>query len=206
MYGEIYSENKFLKQRINDLENSYNTINDELKRMKDKYKITSIKQFMDLYGSIADRMHDKIIRDKYYNETGIKYSLDKIDLELELLGYQIKHINKNGIHSYATLKFAGYLNIVQLKKHNNTNIYKVGMTINMNNRLALYERTDGGANEIVYKPVINQFDGETKLLKLLNDAVMRNELKKYECGNEYFEGSLEVIKKYYNQVVEEFKP
>ncbi len=62
MYGEIYHENKFLKQRVNDLENSYNTINDELKRIKNKYEVNDLESFMDHYEYIMERADIKVIQ------------------------------------------------------------------------------------------------------------------------------------------------
>lgn len=72
----------------------------------------------------------------------------------------------------------------------------------MKQRLNTYKRFDGGAVEIICKPVNNKEKAEAKFLQLLNEAVDRNELKKNEYGNEYFEGPLDVIKKYYNQVID----
>ena len=75
----------------------------------------------------------------------------------------------------------------------------------MKQRLSTYKRQDGGATEIQSSKVNNQYKAEAKLLQLLNDAVDRNELKKDKYGDEYFEGPLDVVKKYYDAVVKEFK-
>ncbi|KAK8897822.1 hypothetical protein M9Y10_000050 [Tritrichomonas musculus] len=203
-YTEVYQENKFLKHRVNDLEQSYDTINKELKRMKQRYEITSLETFMDLYGYVAERCDIKIIQEKYFEITGIKYSQAQLKRELEQLGYQVKRSGTKNT-SYVSKDIKGVLYIVQLKKHKDTSIYKVGRTIYMKQRLSTYKRQDGGATEIQSSKVNNQYKAEAKLLQLLNDAVDRNELKKDKYGDEYFEGPLDVVKKYYDAVVKEFK-
>ena len=160
---------------------------------------------MNLYGTIADRCDVKVIQEKYLETTGIKYSQTQLKKELEGIGYCIKTINKYGIGAFATKNTKGNIYIAQLNKHKDTNIYKCGRATNMKDRLNTYKRQDGGAVEIICKPVSNQFKAEAKLLMLLNEAVDRNELKKNEYGDEYFDGPLEVIKKIYNDVVEEYK-
>ncbi|KAK8877876.1 hypothetical protein M9Y10_004639, partial [Tritrichomonas musculus] len=135
----------------------------------------------------------------------IKYSQQQLKRELEQLGYQVKTINKYGVSYYVSKNTKGHLYIVQLNKHKETSIYKVGRTADMKSRLNTYKRHDGGANEIKSSPVNNQYKAEAKLLQLLNEAVDRNELKKDDYGDEYFEGPLDVIKKYYDAVVKEFK-
>ncbi|WP_295163640.1 GIY-YIG nuclease family protein [uncultured Brachyspira sp.] len=203
-YSEIYQENKFLKQRVGDLEQSYDTINKELKRMKQKYEITSLETFMNLYGYVAERSDIKVIQEKYFEETGIKYSQAQLKRELEQIGYQVKHSGtKTTYHVSKSIK--GFLYIVQLTKHKGTEIYKPGRTIYMKQRLITYKQHDGGAIEIICNPVNNQYKAEAKLLQLLSEAVDRNELKKNDYGDEYFEGPLDVIKKYYNQVIDEFR-
>ncbi|KAK8842400.1 hypothetical protein M9Y10_025983 [Tritrichomonas musculus] len=203
-YTEVYQENKFLKQRVNNLEQSNNTIMEEIKRMKQKYEITSLETFMDLYGKIMDRGNLKVIQEKYFEITGIKYSQAQLKRELEQLGYQVGHCGRR-VSYYVSKEVAGFLYIVQLNKHEGTEIYKQGRTKNMVDRLRSYKRYDGGAIEIICNPVNNQFKAEAKLLQLLNEAVDRNELKRNEYGDEYFEGSLDVIQKYYNQVIDEFR-
>ena len=203
-YTEVYQENKFLKQRVNNLEQSNNTIIEEIKRMKQKYEITSLETFMDLYGKIMDRGNLKVIQEKYFEITGIKYSQAQLKRELEQLGYQVGHCGRR-VSYYVSKEVAGFLYIVQLNKHEGTEIYKQGRTKNMVDRLRSYKRYDGGAIEIICNPVKNQFKAEAKLLQLLNEAVDRNELKKDPTGDEYFEGSLDVIQKYYNQVIDEFR-
>ena len=123
--------------------------------------------------------------------------------ELEQIGYQVKWNGAKNTH-YVSKNVSGYLYIVQLQKHNNTQIYKIGRTFEMKQRLHTYKRQDGGATEIVCKSVSNQFNAEAKLLQLLNEAVDRNELRKESTGAEYFEGPLELIKKRYNEVVAEY--
>ena len=204
VYTEINLQNKFLRKRVNDLEQSYETINDELKRIKQKYEVNNLESFMNHYGRIMERGNIKVIQEKYFEETGIKYSQAQLKRELKGIGYQIKEIGHT-VGAYVSKNVEGYLYIVQLNKHKDTNIYKGGRTIDMKNRLKAYKQHDGGANEIVCKPVSNQYKAEAKLLMLLNEAVDRNELKKNEYGDEYFEGPLDVIKKYYNQVIEEYK-
>ncbi len=201
VYSEIAYENKFLKKRVIDLEQSYETINEELKRIKQKYEVSDLERFMNLYGSVADRCDIKVIQNNYFETTGIKYSITKLKEELESIGYQVKK-NGNKNTYYITKDVRGYLYIVQLLKHKNTDIYKVGKTYQMKQRLNTYKRFDGGAVEIICKPVNNKEKAEAKFLQLLNEAVDRNELKKNEYGNEYFEGPLDVIKKYYNQVID----
>ena len=203
IYSEIHLENQFLKKRVNDLEQSYNTINDELKRIKNKYEVNDLESFMNLYGAIADRYDVKVIQEKYLETTGIKYSQTQLKRELELIGYQVKWNGAKNTH-YVSKNVSGYLYIVQLNKNKGTEIYKIGRTFEMKQRLHTYKRQDGGATEIVCKSVSNQFNAEAKLLQLLNEAVDRNELKKNEYGAEYFEGPLELIKKIYNEVVAEY--
>ncbi len=203
IYSEIHLENMFLKKRVNDLEQSYETINDELKRIKNKYEINSLEQFMNTFGKIAERCDIKVIQNKYFEETGIKYSIKQLNKELEQMGYQIKKNGKLNTY-YVTKNVGGYLYIVQLNKNKGTEIYKIGRTFEMKQRLHTYKRQDGGATEIVCKSVSNQFNAEAKLLQLLNEAVDRNELRKESTGAEYFEGSLELIKKIYNEVVAEY--
>ena len=204
-YSEVYQENKFLKQRVNDLKQSNNTINEEINRMKKKYEITSLETFMDLYGYIAERSDIKVIQEKYFEITGIKYSQAQLKRELKQLGYQVGHYGRNGSKYYASKNTGGFLYIVQLTKHQGTEIYKQGRTVCMKDRLYSYKQQNGGATEIICNPVTNQYKAEAKLLQLLSEAVDRNELKKDPTGDEYFEGSLDVIKKYYNQVIDEFK-
>ena len=43
-----------------------------------------------------------------------------------------------------------------------------------------------------------------ELLSLLNEAVEKNELTKDRTGNEYFDGSLTLLKEIYQRVVDEF--
>lgn len=203
MYTEIYHENEFLKKRVNDLESSNDVINTELKRIKQKYEINSLDSFMNLYGMIIERADIKVIQNKYFEMTGIKYTLKQLRLELEQLGYLVKWIGNRNTH-YVSKNVEGLLYIVQLNKHEGTNIYKVGRTINMKSRLNTYKRYDGGATEIVSKQVSNQFKAEAKLLQVLNEASSKNELKRNDYGNEYYEGSLDVIKKYYNEVTTEY--
>ncbi|KAK8887170.1 hypothetical protein M9Y10_038208 [Tritrichomonas musculus] len=203
-YSEVYQENKFLKQRVNNLEQSNNTIIEEIKRMKQKYEITSLETFMDLYGKIMDRGNLKVIQEKYFEETGIKYTQQQLKRELEQIGYQVRHCGRR-VSYYVSKEVAGFLYIVQLTKHEGTEIYKQGRTKNMVDRLRNYKRYDGGATEIICLPVNDQFKAEAKFLQLLYEAVDRNELKRNEYGDEYFEGSLDVIQKYYNQVIDEFK-
>ena len=62
VYSEIAYENKFLKKRVIDLEQSYETINEELKRIKQKYEVSDLERFMNLYGSVADRCDKKKYR------------------------------------------------------------------------------------------------------------------------------------------------
>ena len=204
MFSEIYHENQFNKKRVQELEQSFNTVNDELKRLKTKYEITSLEQFMEHYGKIMNRGDIKIIQEKYFEETGIKYSVQQLKRELEQLGFQVKWLGNRATH-YVSKNVKGHIYIVQLAKHKDTEIYKVGRTFCMKQRLNTYKRYDGGANEITSSKVNNQFKAEVKLLQLLNDAVDRNELKKDDYGDEYFEGPLDVIKKYYDDVVKEFK-
>ena len=203
IYTEIAHENKFLKKRVNDLEQAYETINEELKRIKQKYETNDLNSFMELYGSVAERCDIKVIQNKYLETTGIKYSVQQLKRELESIGYQVKK-NGNTKSYYVSKSINGYLYIVQLIKHQGTGIYKGGRTADMKNRLLTYKRYDGGATEIVCKPVNNQFKAEAKFLQLLNEAVEKNELKRNEYGDEYFEGSLDVIKKYFNQVIDEY--
>ena len=203
IYTEIAHENKFLKKRVNDLEQSYDTINEELKRVKTKYEVNNLGSFMELYGCVADRCDIKVIQNQYFETTGIKYSIQQLKRELEGIGYQVKWNGAKNTH-YVSKNVEGYLYIVQLIKHQGTEIYKGGRTFNMKQRLFTYKQHDGGANEIICKPVNNQFKAEAKFLQLLNEAVDRNELKRNETGDEYFEGSLDLIKKYYNQVIEEY--
>ena len=170
IYTEIAHENKFLKKRVNDLEQSYETINEELKRIKQKYETNDLNSFMELYGSVAERCDIKVIQNKYFETTGIKYSLAQLKQELQGIGYQVKHCKHNTSY-YVTKNVEGYLYIVQLLKHKDTNIFKVGRTIYIKQRLLIYKRYDGGAIEIECKPVNNQFKAEAKLLQLLNEAV-----------------------------------
>ena len=125
---------------------------------------------MDLYGHIAERCDIKVIQEKYLDATGIKYSLKQLKLELEQMGYQAKFQGFKNTY-YVSKNVGGYLNIVQLQKHEGTQIYKVGRTFEMKHRLNTYKHYNGGANEIVCKPVSNQFNAEVKLLILLNEAV-----------------------------------
>ena len=203
IYSEIAHENKFLKKRVNNLEQSYDTINEELKRVKAKYEVNDLKNFMDLYGSVAERCYIKVIQNKYFETTGIKYSVQQLKRELEGMGYQVKW-NGNRNSYYVSKNVEGYIYIVQLIKHKGTEIYKGGRTFDIKQRLNTYKHHDGGAVEIECKSVNNQFKAEAKFLQLLNEAVNRNELKRNESGDEYFEGPLDVIKKYYNQVIEEY--
>ena len=203
-FSEIYHENQFNKKRVQELEQSFNTINDELKRLKTKFEITSLEQFMELYGKIMDRGDIKIIQKKYFEETGIKYTQSYLKRELEQMGYQVKKVGNRGTF-HVSKDIRGLLYIVQLNKHKETCIYKVGRTFNMKQRLNGYKQHNGGATEIISSKVNNQFYAEDKLLQLLNEAVDRNELKKDSVKDEYFEGSLEIIRKYYDAVVQEFK-
>ncbi|KAK8892012.1 hypothetical protein M9Y10_029234 [Tritrichomonas musculus] len=203
-YLEVYQENKFLKQRVGDLEQSYDTINKELKRMKQRYEITSLETFMNLYGYVAERSDIKVIQEKYFEETGIKCTQKQLINELKQIGYQVKHSGNKNTY-YVSKRIKGFLYIVQLIKHKVTEIYKPGRTIYIKQRLITYKQHDGGATEIIFLPVINQYKAEAKLLQLLSEAVNRKEIKKNDYGDEYFEGSLDVIMKYYNQVIDEFK-
>ena len=203
-FSEIYHENQFNKKRVQELEQSNNTLSTELKRVKAKFEITSLEQFMEHYGKIMDRGDIKIIQEKCFEETGIKYSVQQLKSELEQIGFQVKRSGTKNT-SYVSKDIKGVLYIVQLKKHKDTSIYKVGRTIYMKQRLSTYKRQDGGATEIQSSKVNNQYKAEAKLLQLLNDAVDRNELKKDKYGDEYFEGSLDVVRKYYDEVVKEFK-
>ena len=203
-YSEIYHENKYLKQRVDNIKQSYDTVNEELKRMKQRYEITSLETFMDLYGKIMDRGNLKVIQEKYFEETGIKYTQQQLKRELEQLGYSVKYI-ANRHNFYVSKDIKGYIYIVQLTKHKGTEIYKVGRTFGMKQRLSAYQQFNGGATEIICFPVNDQFKAEAKFLQLLNEAVDRNELKKASSKDEYFEGSLDIIMKYYNEVIDEFK-
>ena len=170
-----------------------------------KYEVNSLESFMNHYGCIMERADIKVIQEKYLETTGIKYSFQQLKRELEQMGYCAKQQSQSRSRYYITKNTKGYLYIVQLNKHKDTEIYKGGRTTDMKQRLYAYKQYDGGANEIICKPVSNQFKAEAKLLMLLNEAVNRNELKKNEYGNEYFEGQLNVIKKIYNQVIDEYK-
>ena len=63
MFSEIYHENQFNKKRVQELEQSFNTVNNELKRLKTKFEIASLEQFMRHYGMIMDRADIKIIQE-----------------------------------------------------------------------------------------------------------------------------------------------
>ena len=204
-YSKLFAQNKFLNQRVDDLEKSYNTINDELKRMNKLFKPTDLKSFMDLYGNIMERGVLKVIQERFYNETGIKYTQIKLKEELEQMGYQITNVNRKDVGCYVSKRNPkGFLYIVQLNKHIGTDIYKVGRTRDMRLRLKTYKQQYGGANVIMCEPVSNQYKAESKLLSLLNEAVEKNELTKDRTGNEYFDGSLALLKNIYQRVVDEF--
>ena len=204
-YSNLFAQNKFLNQRVDDLEKSYNTINDELKRMNKLFKPTDLKSFMDLYGKIMERGVLKVIQERFYNETGIKYTQIKLKEELEQMGYQITNVNRKDVGCYVSKRNPkGFLYIVQLNEHIGTNIYKVGRTRDMRLRLKTYKQQYGGANVLICEPVSNQYKAESKLLSLLNEAVEKNELTKDRTGNEYFDGSLELLKEIYQRVVDEF--
>ena len=135
IYSEIHLENKFLKKRVNDLEQSYETINDELKRIKNKYDINSLENFMNHYGLIIDRADIKVIHNKYFEETGIKYSIQQLKIELERIGYCANKCARKGVSYYIIKNVGGFFYIVQLNKHNGTQIYKIGRIVDMRIRL-----------------------------------------------------------------------
>ena len=202
--SELMNQNDYLNKRVDDLERSYNTINEELKRMRQKFVVSDLKSFMDLYGKIMERGDIKVIKKQLFNETGLNYTETKLKDELAEMGYQITNINRKGVSYYVSKNVKGFLYINQLNKHKDTDIYKVGRTVDMRLRMKTYKQQDGGANVLIYKPVSNQFKAEAKLLSLLNEAVENNILTKDTAGNEYFSGSLNIIKNIYNKVVEEF--
>lgn len=201
---ESFNENNYLNKRVDELEISYNTINNELKRMKQKFVVKDLNSFMNLYGKIMERGDIKVIQKQLFNETGLNYSQKTLKYELEQMGYKITHINRTGVSYYVSKSVKGFLYINQLNKHIDTNIYKVGRTVDMRLRLKEYNQHNGGANVLICSPVSNQFKAEAKLLSLLNEAVENNLLKHDTTGNEYFSGSLDFIKNIYDKVVEEF--
>lgn len=203
-FSEIFNENDYLNKRVNELEMSYNTINNELKRMKQKFIVSDLSSFMNLYGKIMERGDIKIIQKQLFNETGLKYTETKLKDELTEMGYQITKINRTGVSYYVSKSVKGFLYINQLNKHIDTDIYKVGRTVDMRQRMKEYKQHNSGANVLVCKPVSNQFKAEVKLLSLLNEAVENNLLKHDTTGKEYFSGSFDFIKNIYDQVVEEF--
>lgn len=203
-FSEIFNENDYLNKRVDELEMSFNTINNELKRMKQKFIVSDLNSFMNLYGKIMERGDIKVIQKQLFNETGLNYTETKLKDELAEMGYQITHINRTGVSYYVSKSVKGFLYINQLNKHIDTNIYKIGRTVDMRLRLKTYKQQDGGANVLVCKPVSNQFKAEAKLLLLLNEAVENNLLKHDTTGKEYFSGSLDFIKNIYDKVVEEF--
>ena len=146
----------------------------------------------------------KNIKKRLLNEVGLKYTIPKLSDELDKLGYQITKCG-NRHTSYATNKTEGFIYIVQLKQHKDTNIYKVGRTFKMASRLATYKKQDGGATQIRCEAVSNQFKAEDDLLAELNKLVSENKLNKNVKGDEYFDGSLETIQNIYNEVVKKYQ-
>lgn len=69
---------------------------------------------------------------------------------------------------FVSKDFWRYLYIVQLIKYQGTDIYKIGRTIYMKQRLMTCKQYDGGSIEIVRIPVSNQYKTEVKLLQLIN--------------------------------------
>ena len=85
-------------------------------------------------------MNDELAyKEKYFEETGFKYSIQQLKRELEQIGYQVKWNGAKNTH-YVSKNVSGYLYIVQLQKHNNTQIYKIGRTFEMKQRLHTYKR------------------------------------------------------------------
>ena len=197
---EIEKQLSFLKKDNGNLKQTNEYLRIELDRLKDKIEVKDLDSFMKIYGSIMDRGELKVIINKFYEMAGIKLTQTKAKDELKSLGLCVKTINKNGISAYITKKTEGIMYIVQLKNDEGSNVYKVGRTINMNSRKNLYERYNGGVNEIKSVKVNDMFSCESELLKEMNKR-----FGKSVKGNEYFEGELSEIECLFDEVVNKYK-
>ena len=190
----------FLKKDNGNLRQSNEDLRIELDRLKDKVEVKDLDSFMRIYGSIMDRGELKVIINEFYEMTGIRLTQAKAKDELKSLGWCVKIINKNGVSAYITKKTEGLMYIVQLKNDEGSNVYKVGRTINMNSRKNLYERYNGGVNEIKSVKVKDMFSCEAELLN-----EMKKRFGKSVKGNEYFEGELSDIECLFDEVINKYR-
>ena len=167
-----------------------------------------MKWFLQKNYPTIDRFLLKDVQTKYKATFKINLTFDELKKRIEETGlftisnvYRTMYVNRVNSKKY----IEGYLYIAQLKKHQGTNIYKVGRTKNIKIRLKSYNYTEGGADVIKCLFVNNQYLAEDKLLKSLYKAVENGEIEKYSKGVEYFEGPYDVILNYYNQVILEFQ-
>ena len=202
-YEQVRQENKLLTKQNEILEQQVTMLKEQVKMMKDKYEPKTLEGFMKLYGKIMDRADTKVIK-KELKKQGIECkSLKQLQTDLQNLGYIITVQNKNGVDAYVCKDATMIFYLAQLKKHEGTNTYKYGRTINLRSREHTYKKSNGDVSFIKTEIVSNGFEAEKKMKERLEQLVKDGIAKRNEEGDEYYNISFDIMEQLYNEVVSE---
>lgn len=202
-YEQVKQENKLLTKQNEILEQQVTVLKEQVKMMKDKYEPKTLEGFMKLYGKIMDRADTKVIK-KELKKQGIECkSLKQLQTDLQNLGYIITVQNKNGVDAYVCKDATMIFYLAQLKKHEGTNTYKYGRTINLRSREHTYKKSNGDVSFIKTEIVSNGFEAEKKMKERLEQLVKDGIAKRNEEGDEYYNISFDIMEQLYNEVVSE---
>ncbi len=181
------------KNSINNIEQSNNDLKKELedKIINLENVITELKNINNEYENMIKELKNS---DIIYKDTisKLKNSNNEYENTIKELKNNIIHL-ENENHN---LKINNKLHvdneciyIIHSAQHINTNIYKVGRTKNITNRLKQYPK----GSELLYMfSCVNSKSVETKILQYLN---ANNDFKQIKTsGNEYFQCDVNLLK------------
>ena len=201
-YNQLLTRaNKIIKDKNDEIKALKADINDyqqTIQELKDKYESDDFEKFVEVHGSLADRMITNNIQKEYLIKTGIKLTYKEITTKLENIKYKVKKINKAGINGYATKRIKGFIYLIQLENERGESIYKIGMTYNMIGRTTDYFN-DYNTNVILFLifEVDDMFECEDKLIDMLNN----DKRLQLAHGEEFFKGDYKVIEEHYLDAV-----
>lgn len=203
LYDQVRQDNKLLTKQNELLDQQVTVLKEQVRVMKDKYEPKTLEGFMKQNGKIMDRADTKVIK-KELQKQGIEYkSLKQLHADLQNLGYIITVHNRNGVDAYVCKDATMIFYLAQLKKHEGTNIYKYGRTINLRSRECTYKKSNGDVSFIKTELVTNGFEAEKKMKERLEQQVKDGKAKRNEEGDEYYNISINIMEQLYNEVVSE---
>ena len=204
LYEQARQDNKLLTKQNEILDQQVTMLKEQIKMMKDKYEPKTLEGFMKQNGKIMDRADTKVIK-KELQKQGIGCGpLKQLQTDLQNLGYIITVQNKNGVDAYVCKDATMIFYLAQLKKHEGTNIYKYGRTINLRSRKQTYKKSNNGdVSFIKTELVTNGFEAEKKMKERLEQQVKDGKAKRNEEGDEYYNISINIMEQLYNEVVSE---